>query len=287
MTIEIEGLTTLSEGMSFTECPRWRDGWLYFSDMYGRTVYRVNEAGVRETICTVDKRPGGLGFTPEGDMLISEMDAGRVLRLRDGTLSVHADLSSAATSGTNDMIVSAEGRCYVGKFSHARPSPIEPILFVDTDGHWREMDQPVKVANGMILTADGKTLIVAESAGGRISAFDVGKDGVPTNYRLFAALPEGHYADGICGDDAGGVWVTCCRGPGVIRVEEGGAITHRITIGPEDGAERFAYACALGGADGKTLFVCTAGPYTPETMAETRTARIETVRVPFAGAGIP
>jgi sugar lactone lactonase YvrE len=192
-------------------------------------------------------------------------------------------MSSASPSGINDMVVSAEGRCYAGKFCHTQPIPTEPLLFIDEDGAWREMDVPLKVANGMVITADGKTLIVAESAGGQLSAFDLDKDGLPTNRRIFATLPEGHYADGICGDDRGGVWVTCCLGPGVIRIEEGGAITHRVTI--EGG--RFAYACALGGADGKTLFVCTAEKYVPDTMAQTKGARIETVRAPYAGAGIP
>ena len=248
--IEIEGRTILAEGFCFTECPRWRDGWLYFSDMYGRTVYRLSESGAVEEVVRVEDRPGGLGFAPDGDLLISEMDAGRILRLHDGALSLHSDLARFTASGTNDMVVSPEGRCYVAKFSHGLPPPTEPMLFVDEHGEGREVSDPLKVANGMVLTADGRTLIVAESAGGRISAFDLDAAGVPGPRRTFAELPP---------------------------------VTHRVSIDDD----RFAYACALGGADGRTLFICTAGAYVPDQMTSRRNSRIEIVRAPFAGQGIP
>jgi sugar lactone lactonase YvrE len=275
--------TTLAAGFYFTECPRWRDGWLYFSDMHGKTVYRLNEAGKLETICRVEARPGGLGWLPNGDMLIVSMDDGRVLRLGADGLSEYADMSSASNTGVNDMIVSSSGRAYAGKYSHALPPPVEPLLFVDTDGKWREAGEKLQVANGMVITADGKRLIVAESAGAQLSVFDLDENGVPGNCRLFAKLPAGHYPDGICGDAEGGIWVTCCMGPGVIRIEEGGKITHFIPI--EDG--RFAYACALGGADGKTLFICTAESFATVAYMTMKSARIETVHVDFAQSGIP
>ena len=283
MTIELEGLKTLADGFAFTECPRWRDGWLYFSDMYGRAVYRVSEEGAVEEVVREEARPGGLGFLADGSLLVAAMDAGRVMRLKDGAYTLHCDLSALAPGGINDMVVSPQGRCYVAHFSHDIPPPSRPLLFVDEDGQGAEMTDPLKVANGMILTADGKRIIVAESAGGRLSVLDLGEAGRPQTRRTFAELPPGHYADGICGDEAGGVWVTCCRGPGVVRVEEGGALTHRLPIGEG----RYAYACALGGADGRTLFICTAGAYEPGALATTRGARIEAVRAPFAGGGIP
>jgi sugar lactone lactonase YvrE len=274
---------TLAAGFNFTECPRWRDGWLYFSDMHGKTVYRVNEAGTLESICRVEARPGGIGWLPNGDMLIVSMDDGRVLRLGAEGLSEYANMSSASETGVNDMIVSASGRAYAGKYSHARPPPVEPLLFVDNGGEWREAGDPLEVANGMVITADGKKLIVAESAGVQLSVFDLDETGVPGKRKLFAKLPEGHYPDGICGDAEGGVWVTCCMGPGVIRVEEGGNVTHSIPIDDN----RFAYACALGGADGKTLFICTAESFDTVADLTLKTARIETVRVDFAQSGIP
>jgi sugar lactone lactonase YvrE len=275
--------TTLAAGFNFTECPRWRDGWLYFSDMHGKTVYRVNEAGTLESICRVEARPGGIGWLPGGDMLIVSMDDGRVLRLSASGLSEYADMSSVAKTGVNDMIVSSSGRAYAGKYCHDLPPPVEPLLFVDTDGNWREAGDPLQVANGMVLSADGKRLIVAESAGVQLSVFDLDETGVPGKSKLFAKLPEGHYPDGICGDAKGGIWVTCCMGPGVIRVEEGGEVTHFIPI--ED--NRFAFACALGGADGKTLFICTAESFATVSDLSLKTARIETVHVDFAQSGIP
>ena len=284
MTIMIETTPAiLAEGFRFTECPRWRDGWLYFSDMHGKTVYRVDEAGRLETVCRVEARPGGLGFLPDGDMLIVSMDDARILRLGADGLSDHADMASVARTGVNDMIVSTAGRAYAGKYCHDFPPPSEPLLFVDERGAWREAGGPLAVANGLVITADGKRLIVAESAGCRLSVFDLDDEGVPQNRRIFADLPQGHYPDGICGDAEGGIWVTCCMGPGLVRVEEGGTITHLTPMA----GDRFAYACALGGADGRTLFICSAGPFDPAIMHEGRTARIETVRVPYAGSGIP
>ncbi len=283
MTTDLEGLATVAEGFAFTECPRWHQGWLYFSDMYGCTIFRLNEAGTVEEVVREEARPGGLGFAADGSLLFAAMDAGRVMKLKDGVVTLHADLTPIAPGGINDMIVSPEGRCYIAHFSHDIPPPSKPVIFIDEHGTASETGDLLKVANGMILTADGRRLIVAESAGGRISSMDLGEGGRPENRTTFAELPPGHFADGICGDDAGGVWVTCCRGPGVVRVEEGGAVTHRIMIGDD----RFAYACALGGADGRILFVCTAGRYEREGMAEKRDSRIEAIRVPFAGSGIP
>jgi sugar lactone lactonase YvrE len=271
----------LAAGFDFTECPRWCEGWLYFSDMHGKTVYRVNEAGRLETICRVEARPGGLGWLPNGDMLIVSMDDARILRLNASGLSQYADLSSVAT-GINDMVVSRGGCAYAGKYPHQRPPPAEPLLFIDQDGAGREASEPLQVANGLAITADGKRLIVAETAGACISAFELDAAGLPGRREIFAQLPEGHYPDGICADAQGGIWVTCCMGPGVIRVEEGGAVTHLIPI--EDG--RFAYACALGGADGRSLFICTAESFLVTDPAR-KLARIETVQVPFAQSGIP
>jgi sugar lactone lactonase YvrE len=274
---------TLAAGFNFTECPRWRDGWLYFSDMHGKTVYRVNESGTLETVCRVEARPGGLGWLPDGDMLIVSMDDARILRLGASGLSEYANMSSVCKTGVNDMIVSSSGRAYAGKYCHDLPPPAEPLLFVEPGGAWRETGEPLAVANGLVITADGKRLIVAESAGGCLSVFDLDAAGMPGPRKIFAELPAGHYPDGICGDAEGGIWVTCCLGPGVIRVEEGGAVTHLVPI--DDG--RFAYACALGGADGRSLFICTAESFAAVADLSLKSARVEVVHVPFVQSGIP
>ena len=273
----------LADGFSFTECPRWRDGWLYFSDMHGRTVYRVDEAGTLETVCRVEARPGGLGFTSEGELLVVSMDDARLLRLEAGALVDYADLKRFAPTGLNDMVLSPNGVAYAGKYSHAKPPPTEPLLVITPGGEAREQGGPLKVANGLVVSADGRRLIVAESAGQRLSQFDIALDGPIGGRRDFACLPAGHYPDGICGDAEGGVWVACCRGPGLVRVLEGGEITHSLPMA----GERFPFACALGGADGRTLFICSAARFDPDRMEQTRTARIETVRAPFPQSGVP
>jgi sugar lactone lactonase YvrE len=286
VTIEIDAQPQiLAEGFLFTECPRWRadEGKLYFSDMHGQKVHRVDEAGGLETVCTLDCKAGGIGFLPAGDLLVAAMPQGRILRLRDGKLSEYVGFSDRTRAGINDMIVSSAGRCYVGRYFHPDPPLDEPLIFVDETGGVHDSVETLGVANGMVLTADGKRLIVAESAWCRLSVFDLDAAGSPVNRRTFAQLPEGHYPDGICGDAEGGVWVTCAQGPGVLRVVDGGAITHRLAIG----LGRFAYACALGGADGHTLFLCTAGPFEHETHTPTGGGRIETLRVPFRQSGTP
>jgi sugar lactone lactonase YvrE len=284
MTITIKDKPhTVVEGLRFTECPRWRDGWLYFSDMWGGTVYRVDEAGTLETVCAVPGRPGGIGWATNGDLIVNEMATGHLLRLVDGELRLHADVSSIAKTGINDMIVAPSGIAYSGKYCHDFPPPADPLILIDDAGNWREAGDPLDIANGIILTADGKTLLVAESAGMKISAFDIADDGTPINKRLFAQMPHMYIPDGICADDQGGVWATCCLGPGIVRVIEGGEITHLIPFA--DG--RFAYACAFGGANRQTLYICSAGKYDPDNQGTTTTAKIEAIRLPFTGSGIP
>jgi sugar lactone lactonase YvrE len=185
------------------------------------------------------------------------------------------------------MVVDAAGRAYVGQFgyehSEGRMPEASPIILVDPEGRVSVGPDQVLVANGMVLTPDGRTLICAESAGGKLSAYDVGTNGSLSNRRTFAQLPPGHYPDGICLDAAGGVWVACVLGPGFVRVLEGGTVTHVVPM-PEG---RFAYACMLGGADRKTLYLCTSERYDPAYLKSCRTSRIESIRVDSPGAGLP
>jgi sugar lactone lactonase YvrE len=286
LTIEIETRPrVLADGFRFTECPRWRagEGKLYFSDMHSHKVHRMDKAGTVETVCTLESNAGGIGFLPDGDLIVAAMPEGRILRLHAGELSEYANFSERTSAGINDMIVSAEGRCYVGRYFHPDPPVDEPLIIVDEQGGVRDGTDTLGVANGMVLTADGKRLIVAESAACRIAIFDLDAGGVPVNRRTFAQLPDGYYPDGICGDDRGGIWAACAMGPGVIRVVDGGEITHRLSY--DDG--RFAYACALGGRDGDTLFICTAGVFDPVAHVALGGAHIEALRVPFVQAGIP
>jgi sugar lactone lactonase YvrE len=274
----------LRDGFHLPECPRPRDGRLYFSDMYGQAVYAVSAAGDVERVCVVEGRPGGLGFTAGGDLLVNEMERARVLRVRPGgEVSVHADLS-ALVPAINDMVSAADGRCYIGRLTAEPPFEPAPLFAVDPQGGTSVATQEqLAVANGMLLRPDGRTLIIAESVAGRLLAYDVGAEGGLSNPRVFADLPEGHGPDGICGDDAGGVWIASPHAGRFLRVLEGGEVTHRADLEPG----RFAYACAIGGPARRTLFLCTSGHYAPATVTAAKAGRIETVEAPFTSSGCP
>lgn len=277
-----------ADGFAFTECPRWHDGQFYFSDVQGNRVCRLSATGRVETLLELADNPSGLGFLPGGDLLVVSVHDEKLLRFsKDGSMREHADLSGVVKYGINDMVVDAAGRAYVGQFGYehsaGRMPEASPLILVDQEGRVTVGPDSLLVANGMVLTPDGRTLICAESAGGKLSAYDVGTNGALSNRRTFAQLPPGHYPDGICLDAAGGVWVACVLGPGFVRVLEGGTITHVVPM-PEG---RFAYACMLGGADRKTLYMCTSERYDPAYLKSCRTSRIESIRVDSPGAGLP
>ena len=278
-------LETLLDGLTFTEGPRWRDGRLWFSDFYTHRVLTVDPAGRCETILDVSSRPSGLGWMPDGSLLVVSMLDRRLLRVSGGRATTHADLSSIATGPCNDMVVDARGRAYVGNFGFDRHRGEEPraasLARVDPDGTVTRAADDLEFPNGSVITPDGRTLIVGETMGHRLTAFDVAADGALANRRVWAAL-DGVFPDGICLDAEGAIWVSDARGPDLLRVREGGAIERRIPSGPG----RHAFACMLGGADRRTLHVCTCTGSGP-AMADKRDGRIETVRVDVPGAGLP
>ena len=252
MTME---LTPILDGLAFGEGPRWRDGLLWFSDFYRHEVATVTPDGQRDTRFEVPEQPSGLGWMPNGDLLVVSMLDRRILRWDGRTLTEHADLSDLVRAPCNDMVVDGDGRAYVGNFGFNRH---EGETFTET------------------------MLIVGETWGNRLTAFD--RDpatGILGTRRIWADLGP-HLPDGICLDADGAIWVADPRNGQVFRVREGGEITDRVGCG--DG--RHAFACMLGGDDGRTLFVITntgSGP----GIADDRTGRIETVEVDVPGAGWP
>ncbi len=277
-------LETLLDGLTFGEGPRWHGGKLWFSDFYSHRVMTVDLAGKAETILEVPQRPSGLGWTPADDLLVVSMLDKRVLRFDGKTAHTHADLSALAGGPCNDMVVDAQGRAYVGNFGYDRHNgaPEKPacIALVGTDGNAVSAAEGLTFPNGMVITPDGKTLIVGETFAERLTAFDIRADGMLTNRRVFAETP-GCFPDGICLDAEGAVWVTNPQGDSVLRVFEGGRVAQKIFTG-----ERRSYACMLGGADQRTLFVVTnvgSGP----AVADKKAGRIETVQVDVAGVGLP
>jgi sugar lactone lactonase YvrE len=278
-------LETLLDGLVFGEGPRWHGDRLWLSDMHDHTVLTVDLAGKREDVLQVAGKPSGLGWLPDGRLLVVSMQDRRLLRREaSGALVTHADLSALCTGDCNDMVVDGAGRAYVGNFGFDRHRGEEPrtacLARVDPDGAVTRAAEDLWFPNGTVITPDGRTLIVGETLAHRLTAFDVAADGTLSNRRVWASL-DGVFPDGICLDADGCIWVTDARGPAILRVREGGRVEERVPTG-----DRHAFACMLGGADRRTLFVCTCTGSGP-AMAEKREGRIETVRVAVPGAGLP
>jgi sugar lactone lactonase YvrE len=278
-------LDTLLDGLCFGEGPRWHDGRLWLSDMHGHTVLTVDLDGKREDVAHVPEKPSGLGWLPDGRLLVVSMDDRRLLRREPGgRLVTHADLSGFTSQPCNDMVVDAAGRAFVGNFGfdlHAREKPRATCLVrVDPDGRASVAAEEMRFPNGSVITPDGRTLIVGESFGGCLTAFTIGADGALSGRREWAKL-EGAVPDGICLDAENAVWVASPVSHEVLRVREGGAVAERIPVG------RMAIACMLGGPDRRTLFVLTADVLEPAECAVRRSARVEIARVDVPGAGFP
>jgi len=281
--------SVLLDGLVFPECPRWHQGKLWFSDMRGHKILTVDAGGHCEVIASV-QRPAGLGFLPDGRLLMVSEAEPFLRRLDPDGLRTVADLSSLGSVVLNDMVVDKEGRAYIGDdaFDMAAATPPRPgrIILVAPEGDARVLAEGLSFPNGMVITADGMRLIVAETIGRCLTAFDIAPDGSLTGRRLFADLgvigASGVLPDGICLDTEGAVWAASLATSEFLRVTEGGAISQRIPV-----PGKWAVACTLGGDDRRTLFLCTART-TPQDLAEGKsTGWIETIGVDVPGAGLP
>jgi sugar lactone lactonase YvrE len=276
-------LTVLLEGLYFPEGPRWHDGRLWFSDFYAHQVVAVDLEGHRETIVEVPNQPSGLGWDPEGRLLVVSMLDRRLLRFDGRELVEVADLSAVATWHCNDMVVDEAGRAYVGNMgsdrSEGRPPEPATLARVDPDGTVSAAAPDLVFPNGMVITPDS-TLVVAETFARRLTAFDRDPDGALAGRRVWAELGS-TVPDGICLDADGAIWVADPLGREVVRVREGGEALERIPTG-----DRGAFACMLGGEDRRTLLVCTARR-SGAGAAEDRAGRIEAIRVDVPGVGLP
>lgn len=275
---------TLIDGLCFAEGPRWHEGRLWFSDMHDYKVLATDLDGNMEIIAEVSEQPSGLGWLPDGRLLIVSMLDRKLLVQEDGELSEFANLYDMATYHCNDMVTDNLGRSYVGNFGfdlteNAEPTKAE-IIMVTPDGQPRVVADEVSFPNGTVITPDGKTLIVGETMAARLTAFDIADDGTLSNRRVWAQL-EKAIPDGICLDDQGGIWVASPISNEALRVLEGGEVTDRIKV------ENQAFACMLGGEDRKRLFILTAASSDPEECRSGRTGKIEYVDVQFPGVGLP
>jgi len=291
--------TVLAEGFSFLESPRWHDGRLHVSDFFNRRLLAFDEQFNSTTICNVPGQPSGTGWLPDGSLLISSMLDRRVLRFADGDFTEYADLSDLAEWHCNDMTVDEAGRAYIGNFGwdDTTSDRIE-----STEIHCIEPDGRVSVAatdlvfpNGMAISADGATFLVAETFAARISAFDRADDGTLSNRRTWASFTSEQPAslaavcasgvplpDGIAFDAEGALWIGDAGGRGALRVAEGGEILDVVSSG-----EQASYAVALGGADRQTLFICAAVPYGVGDPSERFESRLLSAPVDVPGVGLP
>ena len=229
----------VADGFCFLEGPRWRDGLLYLSDFYAHRVLTVDPAGAVRTVCEVPAQPSGLGWTPDGDLLIVSMLDQRLLRLDGAALRVVADLSQLAGGVTNDMIVDRRGRAYVGNVGDRSRGFVAPAVLarVDPDGTVTPAADGLYAPNGAVLTAGQTTLIIAETEANRLTAFDIAADGTLGRRRAWAVLgSDGGTSkpvepDGLALDADGAIWVGDANGHGALRVAEGGAVLDAIDTG--------------------------------------------------------
>lgn len=284
----------LAEGIYFGEGPRWHEGRLWFSDFFAHAVKSVSLTGDLRTEFEIDDQPSGLGWLPDGSMLIVSMKKRQVLRrTRDSKITVHADLTNIATFHCNDMVVDAKGYAYVGNFGfdldaelaargvesvlaqHATAklacvSPTGAVTVAATDMHF---------PNGSVITPDSKTLIVGETFGGCLTAFDIGAEGKLSNRRVWAStMPR--VPDGIALDAKGNIWIANPIAPECALIAQSGEVLHVINT------DQPCYACMLGGDDGRTLFMLTAPPLGPGGVHKPG-GKILTAKVDVGHAGRP
>jgi sugar lactone lactonase YvrE len=278
-------LQTLMTGIAFGESPRWHDDRLWFSDWGAQEIIAVDLEGESEVIVRVPSFPFCIDFLPDGRLLIvSASDRLLLRREPDGPLVTHADLSTLSEHPWNDIVVDGRGNAYIGNigfdFPEAEFAP-GTLALVTPDGSARQVADGVAFPNGIVVTPDNSTLIVAESYANRLTAFDITADGSLSNRRMWAELGGG-VPDGICLDAEDAVWYGDVPNKRCVRVREGGEVLQTIAL------DRGCFACMLGGPDGKTLFMVAQEWSGMESTAEgERTGQLLTSPAPAAGAGWP
>lgn len=286
--------TVVADGLHFGEGPRWRGGRLWFSDFYDHAVKTLDESGVVRTELEIDDQPSGLGWLPDGRLLVVAMHRRQLLRVdRDG-VRLHADLSGIAAYHANDMVVDGQGRAYVGNFGFALDEalvsrgvesvladhPTASLARVDPDGRVSEAAADLHFPNGCVITPDGRTLIVAETLAMRLTAYDIDADGSLSNRRLWASVGM-RAPDGICLDAGGHVWIANAIAQECVLVAPGGEVIATVATSQP------CFACMLGGKDRRTLYALTAPTSLASVVSLSRRGRIECCEVETAGAGWP
>jgi len=278
---------TLLTGLVFGEQPRWHEGRLWFSDWGTREVIAVDLEGNHEVILQGPSFPLCVDWLPDGRLLVVSARDGLLLRREsDGSLVTHGDLSGLSEPPPgNELVVDGRGNAYVngGGFDLMAGEQFAPgiVALVTPDGSSRQVADGIAFPNGMLVTTDDSTLIVAESYARRLTAFDIAADGSLRNRRVWADLGEG-VPDGICLDAENAVWYGDVPNKRCVRVREGGEVLQTVDL------DRGCFACALGGPDRRTLFMMATEWNGPAGMFDgPRTGQVLTVEAPVAGAGRP
>ena len=293
--------TAFAQEGHYFECPRWHDGGWWAVDFYRHGVFAYGADGTEELVLEVEHQPSGLGWLPDGDLLVVSMRDRRVLRRAgDGSVRVHADVSGLVGGHLNDMLVDPSGRAYAGNFGFDLMGGEDPratrLVRIDPDGTASVAAEDLWFPNGMVLTDDG-TLIVAETFGGRLTAFDVGADGTLGGRRTFAQprpVPEpgslesmiagAQFApDGIALDAEGHVWAANAVAGALWRISPGGEVVEEVAMPEGLGV----FSCGLGGEDGRTLLACAAPDFAEEARRAAREAQLMTTTVEVPAAGLP
>ncbi len=278
-------LQTLITGLALGESPRWHDDRLWFSDWGAQEIIALDLDGKSEVIVRVPTVPFCIDWLPDGRLLIVSGREGLLLRREpDGSLVTHADLTALSDRPWNEIVVDGRGNAYLNNIGFDFPAgEVAPgiLALVTPDGSARQVADGVAFPNGMVVTPDNSTLILAESYGNRLTAFDIAADGSLSNRRVWADL-DGGFPDGICLDAENAIWYGDVPNKRCVRVREGGEVLQMIDL------DRGCFACMLGGVDKRTLFLMAAEWGGPASMADgRRTGQVLTVEAPAAGVGWP
>jgi sugar lactone lactonase YvrE len=291
----------VASGFNYLECPRWHEGTLWFVDFYTCGVYRLSPDGTPEKVVHVDQQPSGMGWLPDGRMLVVSMKDRKVLRReKDGAMAVHADIWDKCDGHANDMVVAPNGNAYVGNFGYdlmgGAPHKSTVLVLIRPDGSSQIVADGLAFPNGTVISPDGKTLIVNESFGNRISQFDIKPDGALGPRRDFANFGDlgdepnlgvriersTIIPDGLALDAEGAVWFADTIHNRAVRMAEGGKILDEVNTGTDG-----VFAVALGGEDGKSLFLCAAPDWDETARKAAQEGRMLSTRVDVAHAGTP
>lgn len=273
--------TPIARDFIFLEAPRWREGRIWVPDVFDSILYSVGLDGSKEVLLRgLPPKPNSIGFLPDGSLIVVASEERKLLKLVDGSLVKYADLSAFATGDINDFAVDDSGRIYAGNFGYDifAGEQIKPtnMHLVQKDGSVTVAAEGLEFPNGTVIIDGGRTLVVAETWAGRLTAFDRSPDGTLSNKRLYADM-AGREPDGIRADAEGAIWMPSFNTGEVLRVLKDGVITHRVSF------EGSAIACELGGEDGRTLICTTYDGTIPEQVAKMRKGAIHTVRVDVPG----